>query len=180
VTASDLRTRGYANAILSFADAEEKLDAIVDELFAFAKAVEQNVQLREALTDPALPAENKSAVIDELLGERADPYSANILRFLVQQGRGRDLAKIVEEFAGLAAERRQHVLAEVRTAVPLDEARRSGLERSLSAATGKTVEVKAVVDPSVVGGVVARVGDEVIDGSLRTRLQEVKNLLRSG
>ncbi len=77
----------------------------------------------------------------------------------------------------MGAERRQHQVAEVRSAVPLDEARRAKLAAALSKATGRTVEVKVVVDPSVIGGIVARLGDEVYDGTVRTRLREVRQRL---
>ena len=77
----------------------------------------------------------------------------------------------------LSAERRQHAVAEVRSAFPLDEQQRRRLEEALSRATGKTVEVKVVVDPSVVGGAVAQVGDVVFDGSVRTRLVEARRQL---
>lgn len=178
--AMDDRTRGYANAILAFGEAEGDLDAIVEELFAFARSFESSPRLREALSDPALPAENKAAVISDLLGERANPHTVSILRFVVELGRGRDLDRIVDEVTRLAAERRQHVVAEVRAAVPIDDERRAALARALSAATGRTVEVKTVLDAGVVGGIVARVGDEVFDGSVRARLEEAKDVLRSG
>jgi F-type H+-transporting ATPase subunit delta len=178
--AVDERIQGYANAILAFGEAEGNLDAIVEELFSFSRAVESSPRLREALTDPALPAENKAAVLQDLLGERANPHTVSILRFVVELGRGRDLGRIVDEVTRLAAERRQHVVAEVRAAVALDDAHRESLARALSAATGRTVEVKAVLDAGVIGGIVARIGDEVFDGSVRTRLEEAKDLLRSG
>jgi len=141
--------------------------------------VEREGRLREALTDPALPAENKKALIRELLGDRASPHTAGILGFLIEQGRARELGRIVEELAELAAERRRHVVAEVRTAVPLTVERRKRLAEALSKATGKDVEVKVVVDPSVIGGILARVGDEVFDGTVRTRLREARERLRS-
>jgi F-type H+-transporting ATPase subunit delta len=77
----------------------------------------------------------------------------------------------------VAAERRHHVLAEVRSAVPLDGAQRERLAQGLSRATGREVEVRVVVDPTVVGGIVARVGDEIFDGSLRSRLDDAKQQL---
>jgi F-type H+-transporting ATPase subunit delta len=172
--------RGYANAVLSLADAEGDLEQVADELFAFAKAAETNTKLREALTDAALPAENKKALTAEILGERSNPHTRNILGFIVEQGRGRDLGVIVDELVKLAADRRRRVVAEVRSAVPLDEKRRASLEKALSEATGKSVEAKVVVDPSVIGGAVARVGAEVFDGSVRTRLREARDLLGSG
>jgi F-type H+-transporting ATPase subunit delta len=157
--------------MFSVAEAEDALDAVEDELFRFARALEKQQRLREALTDPALPAERKRAVLGDLLGERANPHTVNLLAFIVEQGRARDLGAIVDEVVALAAERRQAAVAEVRTAVPLGAEQRKRLASALEKATGKRIELKVVVDPDVVGGVVARVGDQVIDGSVRRRLE---------
>ena len=171
--------KGYAQALLAVAEAEDDLGTVEDELFAFAKAVERDGQLFEALTDPTLPAENKRALVNELLGDRANPHTVSILGFLIEQGRARELARIVEGLAELAAERRRHVVAEVRSAFPLTVERRKKLAEALSKATGKNVEIKVVIDPSVIGGVLARVGDEVFDGTVRTRLEDARERLGS-
>jgi F-type H+-transporting ATPase subunit delta len=172
--------RGYAEALFSVAEAEEALEVVEDELFRFARALEREQRLRDALTDPVLPAERKRAVLGDVLGERANPHTVNLLRFLVEQGRARDLPAIVDELVALAAERRQAAVAEVRTAVPLDAEHRKRLADALGRATGKKVELKVVVDPSVVGGVVARVGDQVIDGTVRRRLELARERLTEG
>jgi F-type H+-transporting ATPase subunit delta len=168
---------GYATALFQIAEAEGALDRVSDELFRFAKAVEQNHELRSALTDIAVPVERKHAVVADLLGERASPATVNILEFVVGQGRARELSEIVSSLAELAAESRQRVLAEVRTAVSLDDDLRSRVAKALSAATGKDVDVKVIVDPSVVGGVYAKVGDQVIDATVRGRLQDLREQL---
>ncbi len=171
--------RGYAEALFAIAEAEGDLATVEDELFAFAKAVERESRLREALTDPGLPAERKRAVIQDLLGSRGSRHTVNLLAFLVEQGRARELGSIIEGLAAVAAEHREHRLAEVRAAVPLSDKQRKGLEAALSKATGRAIEAKVVVDPSIVGGVVARVGDEVFDGTVRTRLDEARHRLGS-
>ncbi|MGZ8630291.1 MAG: ATP synthase F1 subunit delta [Actinomycetota bacterium] len=171
--------RGYAEALFSVARAEGVLPTVEDELYGFAKALERNTPLREALTDAALPTENKKAVIADLLGERANPVTVNLLGFVVDAGRARELPKIVERLAQVAAGERDHALAEVRSAVELSGAQRERIARALSQATGRTVDVKVVVDPSVVGGIVARVGDEVFDGSVSSRLESAKQHLGS-
>jgi F-type H+-transporting ATPase subunit delta len=169
--------RGYAEAMFSVAEAEDALEAVEDELFRFARALEGQQGLRDALTDPALPADRKRAVLADVLGDRANPHTVNLLGFVVEQGRARDLPAIVDELVALAAERRRAAVAEVRTAIPLDAERRERLAEALGKATGKNVELKVVVDPSVVGGVVARVGDQVIDGSVRRRLELARERL---
>ena len=169
--------RGYAQASLSVAEAEGALDRVQDELYAFAKAVERNEDLREALTDTALPPERKKAVIHELLGARAHGVTATLVGFLVDAGQARRIGAIAEELAREAAHRSERTLAEVRVAVPLSDAKRSLLAEALERATGHPVELKIDVDPAIIGGVVARVGDEVFDGSLASRLTEAKQYL---
>jgi F-type H+-transporting ATPase subunit delta len=175
--ARDDVVRGYAQALLSVAEAEGALERVQDELYAFAKAVEQHADLREALTDAALPAENRKAVIDDLLGKRAHPVTLRLASFLVDAGQLRRLGAIAEELARMAAQRSERTLAEVRSAVPLSDAQRERLRTALGDATGRPVELKVVVDPAVLGGLVARVGDEVFDGSVASRLIDARRHL---
>ena len=170
---------GYAKALFAVASAEGVLAKVEDELYAFGKALEQHTDLRESLTDEALPAENKKAVVRDLLGKKANPLTVSLLGFVIDAGHAREITKIVEELARMASRERDHVLAEVRTAVDLSKDQRERLAAALSRATGRTVDVKVVVDPSVIGGVVARVEDEVFDGSIASRLEDAKQALGS-
>ncbi|HZB01073.1 MAG TPA: ATP synthase F1 subunit delta [Actinomycetota bacterium] len=177
--AGDEAVRGYAQALLSIAEAEGVLDRVEDELYAFAQSVERHADLREALTDEALPPERKKAVIDELLGARGHPLTATMIGFLVDAGQARRIGPIAGELAREAAHRSERTLAEARVAVPLTDPQRRRLEEALTKATGRPVELKVVVDPSVIGGVVARVGDEVFDGSVASRLADARQYLIS-
>ncbi len=179
MTDKDTVIRGYAEAFFAVAEAEGVQDKIEDELFAFTGAIEQTPALRAALTDAALPAENRNAVVRDILNERAHPITVSLIGFAVDAGHAKDLGAIVSSMGSLAAERRDAELAEVRSAVPLDEQQRARVSAALSAATGRRVEIKVVVDPGVVGGLVARVGDEVFDGSLASRLDDAKQHLGS-
>lgn len=169
--------RGYAEAMVSIAEAEGELEPVEEQVYAFAKMVEKRAKVREALIDPELPNENKRNLIGEVLGERANPVAVNLLGMVVEQGRARDIGRIAESLVEVAAERRQQVVGEVRSAVPLTDAQRRRLAEALSSATGRKVEVKVIVDPDLVGGVVARVGDVIFDGSIRSRLDEAKQQL---
>jgi F-type H+-transporting ATPase subunit delta len=175
----DDRIRGYASAIVSIAEAEGALGTVEEELYVFAKGVEQQPRLREVLGDRSLPVDNRKAVVRDVIGDRAHPVTVALISFLVEAGRVRDLDKIAEGAATIAAERRQHQVAEVRSAVPVTQEQRSRLEQALSRATGRQIEVKVIVDPTIVGGVVARVGDEVFDGSIASRLEDAKQALGS-
>ncbi len=142
-----------------------------DELFAFAQLVDAETSLRSALTDPAIPAERKRAVVGDLLEHKADDVSVAILAHFVGEDRARELARLVREMIEEAAAHRSAVLAEVRTAVELDADRRERLARALGRITGKRVDLQVMVDPSVVGSLAVRIGDEVYDGTVKRQLE---------
>jgi F-type H+-transporting ATPase subunit delta len=175
--ASRGKVEAYAQAMLEVSRAEGHLAGVEDDLFRFARTFEANDSLRVALTDPALPIDRRIAVIDELMGGKALATSAALASLVVATGQASDLAAIVDRFVELAATERKHELAEVRTAIPLDDQQIARLATALGKATGKEVEVKVIVDPSVLGGIVARVGDTVIDGTVRHRLEQLKEQL---
>ena len=168
------RIDAYANALLDVAKAEGVLGEVEDDLFRFARAFEGSDELRLALTDPALPPERRMAVVEELMGGRALEASAALASFVAGVGRASDLPAIVDRFVEKAAREREREVAEVRSAIPLDDKQRDRLTKALSQATGKDVEVKVVVDPKVLGGLVATVGDTIIDGTVRHRLDQLK------
>jgi F-type H+-transporting ATPase subunit delta len=171
------RVDAYAEALFTVAQAEGNLAEVEDELFRFARILEGNDELRMALSDPQLPAERRLAVIDDLLQGKALPTTRALVSFVVSLGRASELPAVVDRFVGLAAETRQHEVAEIRSAVPLDDALRTRLETALGEATGKKVEVKVIIDPTVLGGIYARIGDTVIDGTVRSQLEQLKGTL---
>lgn len=170
---------GYASALLAVAEAEGGLDRAGDELFAIARSFESSVELREALTDPRLPTARKLAIVSDLIGERASELSVGLVGFVVSMGRADELPAIVDRLVEDIAARRDRAVAEVRSAVELDDETVARLTEALSRATGKRVEVRTVVDPSVIGGLVARIGDTVIDGSVRGRLDSLRDNLQA-
>ena len=171
------RVDAYASALFEVARAEGSLDEVEDELFRFARTLEGNDELRGALTDAAVPAQRRMGVVQDLLGGRASPVTANLVTFVVGAGRARELPAIIDRLVERAAAEKQRVVAEVRSAVPLSDDQRDRLAEALGRATGRAVEVKVVVDPTVLGGLVAQVGDTVIDGSVRTRLDRLREQL---
>jgi F-type H+-transporting ATPase subunit delta len=168
------RVQAYADAFLEVARAEGHLTDIEDELYRFARVYAGSDDLRMALTDPALPAEERVAIVDDLLGRKALAATLALVTMVVTAGRIQDLPQIVDRFVEQAAQLRDHEVAEVRSAVPLTPQQERRLAEALSTATGKQVELKVVIDTSVLGGLVARVGDVVIDGSVRNRLDQIR------
>lgn len=169
---------GYARALFNVVQAEGELDRVEDELYRFGKILDSNHELKQALSDQSVDRIQREKILGELLEDKVSPHTLGLLTFIVGQGRARQLPQILEQLSALAAEARNSVVAEVRTAVPLDAAQRKALAESLSKATGKKVDVKAIVDPSVLGGVVAKIGDTVIDGTIKHKLEQLKDQVR--
>ncbi len=179
VSESD-RIKGYAAGLLEIARGEGELDRVERELYQVARAVEGSEELRGTLSDVLIPMERKRGIVDDLIGGRAADLTIAAIDFIVASGRAKDLPEIADELARAAAATRSREVAEIRSAVELDDETVRRLEAALGRATGKQIEVKVVVDPSVVGGIVARVGDTVIDGSVRRRLETLRHALRAG
>lgn len=174
----DDRINGYARGIFEMAGGVGELERVESELLAISRAVEDSPDLRSSLTDPQLPLERKQGIVDDLIGGRASSLTVGLVQLLVSQNHASDLPAIATAVASTAASSRDKELAEVRSAIPLDEQTVERLTVALGRATGKDVEVKVVVDPSVIGGIVAKVGDTVIDGSIAKSVDSVRQAVK--
>jgi F-type H+-transporting ATPase subunit delta len=170
---------GYAAALFEVARAEGALGVVEEELFKLSDVLAQSDDLRATLADTDLPPEKRQEIIQDLLGKaKATPITTSLVSFIVGAGHARDLPGIISSLVERAASDRKHAVAEIRSAVPLDDDQRKRLASALSKNLGKEVEVKVHVDPSVLGGLSARVGDVVIDGTVRHRLDQLKETIR--
>jgi len=174
---SDSRIEGYARGLFEIARAEGTIDEVEDELFRFARTYESSDQLRNALTDEQIPASKRQAIVEDLLGNKVTSTTTQLISMVVGSGRSRDLPAIVDKLVARASSAKNLELAEVRSAVPLTPDQETRLAAALANATGKEVNLKVVVDPAVLGGLVATVGDTVIDGTVRTRIEQLKSRL---
>jgi F-type H+-transporting ATPase subunit delta len=171
------RNEGYARALFEIARAEGTIDEVEDELFRLARTLESNDALRDALTDERIPVARREGIVEDLLGSKVTNTTVQLVSMVVAGGRGRDLPAIIDKLVQRASGAKQLEVAEVRSAVALSDDQKARLKAALTNATGKELNLKVVVDPSVLGGLVATVGDMVIDGSVRTRLDNVKSRL---
>jgi len=174
---SDARIHGYARALFEVAVAEGTIDEVEDELFRFARSYESSDALRNALTDEMIPAGKRQAIVEDLLGGKATSTTTQLVSMVVGSGRGRDLPAIIDKLVERASKSKDLEVAEVRSAVALSDDQQDRLKAALANATGKAVNLKVIVDPSILGGIVATVGDAVIDGSVRTRVDQLKSRL---
>ncbi len=170
--------RRYAKALIDLGVETNTLDAIVRDIANVAEAVEQSAELRDVRDNPQVPAAARKAVFAEIaqrLG--AGPMSKNAVLLLTDNGRLRALPAIARALREEADRRAGVVRAHVSSAAPLSDAYVTRLTQALEARFQKKVVVQRTVDPSLIAGVVTRVGDTIIDGSVRARLNELKTEL---
>ena len=167
----------YADALLAIAEAEGDPVGISDQIFQVAQAVGANDDLRTTLSDRTVPASTRQQIVEDLLGDKLAPATTAAVSLVVAAGRAGELPDIARALIDLVAEGRSQVVAEVRSAVPLSDEQVQRLAAALSTSTGKDVAVKVVIDPTVLGGIVTQIGDTVIDGSVRHRLNQLRESL---
>lgn len=168
-----------ATAAIRAAEGSGELDEVEDELFRFGRLLERETALRAALTDPGLPSDRKTAIVQDLLGGKARETTVRLVQQAVNHRRGRSLEDVLDELSALAARRRERYVAHVRAAIALDEQQQDRLRSSLARIYGREVDLQVDVDPTVVGGVQVRIGDEVLDGTMTRKLEAARRGLAS-
>lgn len=148
--------------------------SIDDELFAFSTAVSSNPDLELALGSRLGSPEGKVALVTSLLTGKASKQTVAILGALLAQPRGRRIAELIRYAAGIVAEAAGHTIATITVAAPLSAAQTDRLAQALSARYSTTVRINQLVDPAVLGGMRVQIGDDVIDGSIATRLTDLR------
>jgi F-type H+-transporting ATPase subunit delta len=151
-------------------------ERISDELFAVRRLVDDNGDLRSALSDPARSAADKRGLLERLLEGKVQAATLLLVGQAVSGEHGA-IDRALEDFQHLAAEAQDEKLATVRTARPLDDDERDRLVDALSQQYGSTVHLQVIVDPSVIGGLRVEIGDDVIDGTVSGRLEEAQRKL---
>jgi F-type H+-transporting ATPase subunit delta len=190
--------RRYAEALADVAIAHGQVEQIDGILRLFAQMMKSSSELRETFASPIISLADKrrvlDAVLDRVLPEhkmttleetsagRVRPATmiANLLRTMLAHYRLHHLPEVYEQFQNEMNKRQGLIIAEVTTAADVDLAEQQKLGRTLEQKTGKKVQFKFKTDPSLVGGVVTRVGSIVYDGSVRTQLREIKQRLKQG
>lgn len=174
----DIRVaRRYAAALFGVAQRDGAIDAITQDLVLVSRFIAEVPYLRAVLLQPLVTETRKNKVLDEAFGSRVSPTSLNFLRLLIRKRREDLIDEVMREFRSLVAAQQNRVDAIATTANPLSPGQEERLTQSLQSMTGKTVRLTTNVDPAIVGGVVVRIGDSVIDGSVRGQLQRLEQQL---
>lgn len=185
VKAGWARTRDLADAlehagilaIIRSAEITGRLDDLEDELFRFARLIEGDPRLGQALTSRTVAAERRVELARGLLADKAQSATVRLVEQAVAAPRGLALTEALDHYGKLAAAWRDRLVATVRTAVPLDETDRDRLARTLSRQYGHDIHLNVLLDPEVIGGLRVELGDEVIDGTIAGRLDDARRRL---
>ena len=171
------RISGYAERLLQELESRSDIDVVEDELFQVARVLESSRDLREVLSDGNLIYSGRAAVVDDLFARTFHETTVRLVRYVIRAGRLRDLVGAIDWLVQLAAEERGRRIADVRSAVPLDDVERERVGAALSRLTDRNVEVRGIIDPSVIGGIRVNVGDLILDGTVRLRVERLRDLL---
>ena len=170
---SDEKIQGYARAILAVASAESNGAQIEDEIYRFSQVLQSSEELKSTLSDASIPSARRQQIVEDLLDGQATQTTVALVSMIVAAGMGSDIKAIADRVVGLGAESRDKAVAEVYSVVDLSSDQQQRLAAALKSATGKDVEMKIIIDESVMGGLLVQIEDEVIDGTVRTRLKQL-------
>jgi F-type H+-transporting ATPase subunit delta len=164
----------YAQALMAVAQSNNQVDRIADDVNDFLAAWSASADLRQGLTSPVIKPESKKNILRQLAGDQLHPYTLNFLLLLIDRGRSLFIPDVLNQFKVLVRQLRKTVLAEVTSAVELNEDQQNGIrDRVKGMVQAENVELNVSVDPDLIGGVVIKVGSQVIDASLRTQLRRI-------
>ncbi|MEI7591327.1 MAG: ATP synthase F1 subunit delta, partial [Deltaproteobacteria bacterium] len=174
---SDIAKR-YAKAFFEVAKEENKIELYYGELSAFASLVQSSKELQGYFANPISDEEGKMAIVIELAEKMALlPLTKNFLSLLVEKGRVNILSSIGKSYGELMDKELGRAMVDVRTAFPLTDELKVSLQGSLERLTKKVVQMRIVEDASLLGGLIIKIGDTLYDGSVKTQLNNISNLL---
>jgi F-type H+-transporting ATPase subunit delta len=168
--------RRYAQAVFQIANENDELESWLDDLTVLSAAV-HNPELSAFLDAPQLSPSQKIAVLQTTLSDTVGRLALNLVSLLASRNLAGLMPGIAEQYQRLLDEHNGIERAEVVSAVPLDDSQRASVEEFLKEVVGKEIRLTSRVDPQIIGGMVARVGDHVIDGSTATRLESMRREL---
>lgn len=170
----------YASALMSLARSQDLAEQFGENVRSLLNLLQSSEQLRDFFANPFVKAEDKKAVLGQIVGESIHPYMRNFLMVLVDRRRILLLEPICQQYLALLRELNQTVLAEVTSAVELTETQQQAVREKVMAMTdAQQVELDSKIDPELIGGVIIKVGSQVIDASLRGQLRRLSLRLSS-
>lgn len=170
-------TRRYGHALFEIAKSEGKVDKFLQELGEVSGILNNNIELKEFLRHPSIPYGDKKKVIKQIFMGKVDMEITRLITTLLEHDRVEQIRTVYYDYKYLVYKERGMKIAYATTAVKMTEKEIEVIKRKLSSKYKKEIEVQNIVDPEVIGGVYLRLGDRVIDGSIRGKLQDMKKML---
>jgi F-type H+-transporting ATPase subunit delta len=165
------------DALFAAAEKDSSLDAVEDELFRFERVLDSQGEVAALLDEISVPGERRIGLLDSLLAGKVSAATLALLHHAVASDRKRSIMLAIDDLLEKAAARKERSVARVISAVALTDGQETRLSSILSDMYGRPISVRTAIDPDVRGGLVVRVGDEVIDGSIATRLATARGSL---
>ncbi len=179
MTVASSAAKRYAEAVFSLGKAQDTLDAWSHDLRLLSEVVAGG-QVAVYLTNPSVAMERRIEALDASLGANVQPEARNLVRMLIERNRTMLIPRIREMFDAQLLAERGIVVAEVTTAEQLTDAEQDFIRQKLERITGRQVELAMKIEPDIIGGVIVRIGDQVVDGSVRNKLEKLRSRLVAG
>jgi F-type H+-transporting ATPase subunit delta len=173
VARRETAARRYAEAAFELGRADGTLDAWARDLARLSEAL-AIPEVERIVKHPAIAFAPKQEVLRQIVGGDVSKQALNLVLLMIRRGRPKQVPAMVERFKELLRRERGIVLAEVRSALPLDETERLAISERLATLTGDSVEISEMVDPLLIGGIAVRIGDRLYDASVRSRLERLR------
>ncbi|NEN90375.1 MAG: F0F1 ATP synthase subunit delta [Okeania sp. SIO3H1] len=170
----------YAAALMSLAKSKDLAERFGEDIRSLINIMDESPELKQFMGNPIIKPEDKKAVLQRMMGDEVDPYMRNFLMLLVDRGRIIFLEEIGKKYLALLRELNQTVLAEVTSTVELNEDQKNTVrERVKSMTDARDVDIETKIDPSLLGGVIIKIGSQIVDSSLQGQLRRIGNSLKS-
>ncbi len=168
----------YASALYALSEEEGLEPVILGEARQLLPVFDDNPELLDILRSPAIPKDERVGLLDRIFGDRLHPYTLSCMQLMVKKGRGGLIPEVMKEYIKLWYRNSGIAVAEVTSAVPLDEKQKERLHFALEKKTGRDVETRFTVDPSVMGGVSVKIDGVLYEDTVKGRIEEMRRALK--
>jgi F-type H+-transporting ATPase subunit delta len=167
-------TDRYATAFMELAEKQDMLDKFDYDLALVKETIKTNKELQDFLEHPLIQSNDKKEVIDRIFREHISIYSLNLIKLLIDKNRIFILALLADHYKALLNKKRNISTAQIITAIEIDEDTKNRVKEKLEMVFNKTIEIKTVLDKEIIAGMIVKVGDKVLDGSIKTKFENMK------
>lgn len=170
-------TDRYAKAFIELAEKQDMLDKFNSDLIAVKETIKSNKDLSDFLEHPLIQASDKKEVMEKVFGEHVSPYTLNLIKLLIDKNRALILTLLADHYRAILREKRNIATAQIISAIEIDDDIKDRVKEKLERAFKRTIELEHVIDKDIIAGMIVKIDDKVVDGSIRTKLENMKRQL---